>query len=156
MTPTLYINTFNPGATGSFTSDVVAAVAQNSRYELTTSLGRGLDVQPSLYTIELLANSSVIATCTLDGMTTSPGTFTTLTTTYVSPAAGAILGQQLQIRLTGTNVTGAAQQIQAHFDNVRLDVTAVPEPGAFALTGFIGLLLAVASISRRRLCPIIT
>lgn len=147
-----YINTFAPGEVGSLTSDVVTLISPNIRYTLTVSLGRGLNIRPSQYTIELLANGVSVSSFILDGGTLTPGTFTPYSLVFDAPAVGPVINQPLQIRLVQSNITGVFQPIQGHYDNILLDassLTSVPEPSATLL--FLTAAIGLSSRSLRRI-----
>jgi hypothetical protein len=71
------------------------------------------------------------------------GQFEEKSTTFTIADTNAHLGEALQIQLGGGWPTNTGSGLKTvHFDNVRLDYTAVPEPGTLALlaSGLIGLL----------------
>lgn len=90
------------------------------------------------YRVDLLAGGAVVAT---DNNTLLPdeGTFLESTVSLVVGESHPRLGQELGIRLV--SLDGPAG-IEVNFDNVRLEATAVPEPGGLALTASGMVLLA--------------
>lgn len=135
-----YIN-----SVGSFTSDAVTTSTASTLYTLTVALGNKLNDNPTLATIELLANNLVVASASATNATLPEGTFIDLSTSYTALASG----QVLVVRL---NHSGGGQ---INYDNVRLSATAVavnaevaPEPASLALFAFIGG--GAAFVSRRR------
>jgi hypothetical protein len=111
----------------------------NSQYSLRVDVGNmAFDPNPPFnefnftgfpgYRVDLLAGNAVIAS---DNNTLLPGEgrFLTSTVTFQTGATHALAGQNLGIRLVNLNGPG----IEVNFDNVRFDVTPVPEPGAILL-----------------------
>ena len=94
------------------------------------------------YRVDLLAGNAVIAS---DNNTLFPGEgrFLTSTVTFQTGDSHALTGQNLGIRLVNLNGPG----IEVNFDNVRFDVTPVPEPGLFT---FAGAFMALAAKGLRK------
>lgn len=89
------------------------------------------------YRIDFLAGSTVLASDS-SFVSTIPaeGNFRTSTITYSSGASNALAGQALGIRLVNlNNSTG----IEVNFDNVRLELTAVPEPSTALVLSIVGV-----------------
>ena len=119
------------------------------RYELQVEVGNiasgfatngqffNLDEFPG-YRIELLAGNTVIAQD--DNLLSIPeGEFATSTVQFEVGASHGLLGESLGIRLVNLNEipVGFTQvtspDLEVDFDNVRLSVTAIPEPGCLWL-----------------------
>ena len=88
------------------------------------NLGYGAGVGASLLTATSIVNDTPTA-----------GTWTTWTSTFVTGAAPAGLGEVLRIELMAGNSGGT----QTWYDDVRLTATAVPEPASLALLALGGL-----------------
>ncbi|MFK7909009.1 MAG: PEP-CTERM sorting domain-containing protein [Akkermansiaceae bacterium] len=130
---------------------VISTPLENSKqYTLTVDVG---NFAPSVgnsfdftgfpgYRVELLAGSTLIAS---DNNTLTPaeGIFETSVVSFTTEASHANAGEALSIRLVNLNGPG----IEVNFDNVRLDVSPVPEPSTVGL-GVMGLICAL--FKRRR------
>ncbi|MEZ6096705.1 MAG: PEP-CTERM sorting domain-containing protein [Pirellulaceae bacterium] len=85
------------------------------------------------YRVELLAGGTVIAS-DANSLNIPEGVYATSTVNFVTGATHVHLGETLSIRLVNENLipSGFTQatspDLEVDFDNVRLDVTAVPEP----------------------------
>jgi hypothetical protein len=125
-----------PGAgnTASITNSAsLGAVAANMLYTLTVAVGNrndGLFFDTGTYMIDILANGVSVGESTLAGSAVPHGTFTDLSATFTSPASGPLIGESLTVRLSATAGSSSDEGL---FDNVRLMVTPVPEPGTLAL-----------------------
>lgn len=90
------------------------------------------------YRVDLMAGGVILAqdNNTLNGLI-AEGEFGTSQVVFTTGATHAQLGQALQIRLVNLNQVdplAPAANLEVDFDNVRLDVTSVPEPsGLFCL-----------------------
>ncbi len=107
------------------------------------------------YQVQLLAGGVVLAedNNSLFG-SIAEGTFESTTVEFTTGSTHAQLGQALEIRLINRNETDTAEDpgIEVDFDNVRLNATAVPEPGTFASVVVLVLGLTYCSIRARRKC----
>ncbi len=145
-----------------------AVLQANSRYTLNVEIGNiasgtaengvffNLDGFPG-YRVDLLAGGVVIASDnnsladSIPADSIQEGTFATSTINLLTDDAHPLLGQTLAIRLVNLNsvdLAFPAADLEVDFDNVRLSVSAVPEPtAALALLGLLGLF----SLRRARL-----
>lgn len=134
----------SPGSTASFTQALSDVLVGNSLYTLAGSVGHpiGYGTTPNpatVYTVELLAGSNVLATTSGTG---PEGTFTTFSFNFDSTGS-AFVGSLLAIRLTSS-------QAQTAFDAITLDYSAlsqVPLPTGAAI-GMAGL-ACLAGVRRR-------
>lgn len=129
-------------AAGAALSQTLTETLQLGReYTLTVAVGYR-DNQPFAgYSIALLAGGTTLANAdSLLGVT--KGTFTDISLTYIPTGADPI-GSPLGIRI------GALNRGAVDFDNVRLDVAAVPEPSTLAMFLGLGGMGLVAMIRRR-------
>lgn len=125
----------------------------NSTYTLSVQVGNiasGRDVGQNDYNldgfpgyrVDLLAGSTLLTTTqTVDPGTIAEGAFATAEYQYSTGAADPLLGQALTIRLVNLNVvdpSAPSADLEVDFDDIQLDVVAIPEPSA-ALLAFIGL-----------------
>ena len=108
-------------------------------YTLTLAIGRRLNLTAPTYTLELLQNGVMVAS---SQGTATAGEFNDLTTSFLSTTETGVIG----IRIIGTNNTGGFAQ--ANFDNVCLDIAAVPEPSTVGLLGL--TTVGIAALRRRR------
>jgi len=123
---------------GQTLSDTLAA---NTQYTLSVLVARRNDGTPYAgYTVSLLAGSTVIGFDTAGVGLGSGAHLTSIVSVNSNLVSPGLLGQALRIELTGP--TGN----QAHFDNVQLDATLVPEPATLSLLG----LAAGGLLTRRR------
>ncbi|MCC9603401.1 hypothetical protein LOC67_22860 [Stieleria sp. JC731] len=129
----------NQSGSGSISQTLNLALQPHMRYSLMVDVGRRLDFPFTTYSVELLAGSEVIATGS--NVDPSAGNFQLEELSFTTGETHAQIGQDLGIRLT-TNIAGG----QVDFDNVRLNVSAIPEPSFFAF----GLLSSVVVATRRR------
>ena len=150
---------FNPTGTGAYTSDRVpegnndafiyltqnpgsgvAGISQtlssnliaDTKYTLSVDVGNPIDYAnfgltgfPG-YRVQLLAGGNVLAQ---DNNSFNPteGTFATSTVSYIALASDPNIGNPLEIRLLNS-LQGNGREVD--FDNVRLDIAAVPEPAS--------------------------
>ncbi|MBM4024592.1 MAG: hypothetical protein FJ280_04195 [Planctomycetes bacterium] len=139
--------------TGYFSQTLAATLAPSTVYTLTVSVGnrwdspggRALDI--GTYGIELLAGGTVLAE---DDNSLSPadGEWLTSTISFVSLPGNPLLGQPLEIRFSQVGSVSPAVYHQVNFDDVRLDASPIPAPGA-VLLGTLGVGL-VGWLRRRR------
>ena len=105
------------------------------------------------YRLDLLAGASVLASDTNSiGASIPEGSFRTATLSFDSGlAAGALIGQTLAIRLVNLKQAGfpGSPNIEVDFDNVRLDVSPVPEPTSILLWLGGAWLIGSATLRRR-------
>ncbi len=151
---TLFINFSNgmvAGQTASFTTtNSLATIEAKSVYTLTVAIGDRLDIlDPQRVRIELLAGTTTVASATHDGGFVD-GTFTDMVASFATDETSIYLGQPLKIRLTHTLTSNATGNVQANFDNVRLNQAVVPEPSTALLLGLGGVSLLVWGRRRRR------
>ncbi|MCB1744872.1 MAG: hypothetical protein KDK91_31185 [Gammaproteobacteria bacterium] len=149
------------------TQELSALLTANTRYTLQVDIGNiasGTGSPPfdafgffdlrgfPGYRTELLAGGIVIAFDDNSlGGSLPDGTFATSTLQVDIGATHAQLGAALEIRLINLNIPGTADApgIEVDFDNVRLDASPVPLPGAVYLLGSV-LLLPLLRTRRRR------
>lgn len=108
-------------------------------FTLTVAIGERLNLGAPTYTLELLNDGAAVA---FSQGTATAGNFTDLVTNFVTTTETGLIG----IRITGTNTSGGFRQ--ANFDNVRLDIAAVPEPSTLGLLGL--TTVGIAAVRRRR------
>jgi hypothetical protein len=122
----------NTSTPGSLFQDLGVSVVAGANYELELFVGSRNDGFTANYLVELLAGSTTVASTS--GTISNTGNFIPVNLTGLGVGNG-----NLAIRLSETSATG-----QSLFDNVRLSVTAVPEPSsllivstcAFGLMGY--------------------
>ena len=124
---------------GSATQTLPSVLTADTTLTLRVDVGDRRDNVFPGYSVALLAGNTVLGA--ESALLPSDG-FLTSTVSYTALAGNHLLGQPLKIRLT-------ANGIQVNFDNVRLDVSPVPEPSSAAML-LAGLTL-VGSLMRRRL-----
>ena len=123
-------------------------ITAGETYTLTVDVGQVTNFSGSQATISLFGSTAGIGTAltNINGTAESvvaPGSGAYLinqTVSYTAVAGDAFVGQQIGIALVNTAGT------QTLYDNVRLDIVAVPEPSSAALLGLGGFAL----ILRRR------
>lgn len=136
---------------------LTASLLNNRRYTLTVQVGNiasgtslpgspdgggvfyNLNGFPG-YRIDLLAGGTLLASDnnTL-GALIPEGEFRLSTLVYESPESSPLAGLPLSIRLVNLHIPGTLQapNIEVDFDDVRLTMTAVPEPGAIGLMSMV-------------------
>ncbi len=157
-------NYFGSGGLGEYgmQQTLAATLQANSQYTLQVDIGNiasgtavsgdffNLDGFPG-YRVDLLAGGVVIASDTNSLAGVIPeGEFRTSTLEFFADAANPFLGQALTIRLVNLNQIDAlfpTADLEVDFDNVRLSVTAIPEPSA---TVILIALAGLGLVSRRR------
>lgn len=137
-----YAQAFGNGATNAGLIQILTATLQpNTTYTLSSMIGRRLfTTTPWNVSIELFANGDLLGS----SINTTLGSNSVVTESF-SVTIGAShpeLGQQLEIRLM-TNGNAS----EAFFDDVRLDATAIPEPGTCL---FVSAGLAFITLRLRR------
>jgi len=121
----------------------LATVQPMTIYELTVAVGRrSSSFVPDQYQIEMLVNDVVVpeSTVVLDGNTITADTFQDMVSRFT--ATDALVGGTLKVRVTHSTFAGSGTAA-GHFDNVRLQAIAIPEPStclmfACGLAGLIG------------------
>lgn len=139
-----YVNMFNPAVTGGIFLDVGELLA-NTQYTLTVAIGSRADRMNSPGIISLINGIDNTGTVLATGGGI-PATQNTWQDYTISFTTGNSVSDDLIIALS---VLGNGTTIQADFDNVRLDATAVPEPSTVALC-LVGGLGMVGLIRRQR------
>ena len=115
-----------------------------TRYTLEVKVGRrksgGPPFDPSGYQLQLLAGGTLLEAALSQGPDDLPlaDTFVDVELVYVA-GPGDPIGQALEIRLLSDTTV-------AHFDDVRLDATVVPLPGALGLLA--GALIGLGAVRR--------
>ena len=124
---------------GHIDQTLTTVLSLNATYTLMVDVGDRNDWNtfPG-YSVALLAGNTVLAS---ESSLMPNNGWLTSTVNYTALAGNAQLGQALTIRLTSNGT-------QVNFDNVRLDVSPVPEPETYALM-LAGLGL-VGFVARRR------
>lgn len=120
---------------GNTIAQAVGVLQAQTQYTLQVDLGDRTDTPFPTYQIQLFAGGQVVAQ-NATSLTPPDGGFVTDTVTFTTGTSHPVLGAAMEIRL----ISGG---VQANFDKVRLDVTAVPEPTGLAVLG-------VAALGRRR------
>lgn len=127
-------------------SVVTATVAMGTR--LRTSPDILWSTAAANHRVGILVNNALVSSAVLPSLP-AIGTFADLSTTYIIQASD--IGAPMNVQFTNLNGVGGPNWDQAgsrvHADNVRLDVTAVPEPASLGLLALGGLVLA----GRRRI-----
>lgn len=149
-------NVFN-NSEGGMQQTLTATLQNSATYTLSIDVGNiGNDVNfphnqfqfsgfPG-YRIDFLAGNTVLASdSSLVSAVPAEGSFRTSTITYQTGTSHALAGQALGIRLVNLNSSGG---IEVNFDNVRLEMTAVPEPSSMLFFGLLGTCALV--VKRRR------
>ena len=143
--------------TGIVTQQTNVSLTGNTTYSLTVAVGNPLsDDLYHGYTISLTAGGTVLNFITAN--TTPDGAFQDVTLTYtpnlLDPVVAALITQQQKLTISLAsgvlNVATVLGTSTVNFDNVRLDVSPVPEPSTVQAV-FAGLaLLGFVGFSRRR------
>jgi len=134
----LAVGPANQGNSSSMSQVLSAVLLANQSYTLTGYVGHPINFQAgTLYTVELFAGSTVLASLTGTG---PEGSFEPFSLSYLS-GTGPEVGQALQIRLS-------SNQAQTGFDKIALSV---PD-GGMTLTLLGGALVALGAL-RRKLKP---
>ncbi len=129
---------------GSISQILSTTLEADTTYTLKVDVGERLDYPFfASYTVALIANGITLASDS--SLRPSPGAFLTDVIQYSSGADPSQLGQNLEILLSSP--AGG----QASFDDIRLDASAVPEPGSTGLMISGGLGLACLRRCRRTL-----
>jgi hypothetical protein len=132
------------GMTSSITNtNALTTIMANTTYMLTVALGNRNDTQTltfdtGTYTIDILANGVSVAENTLAGSAVAHGTFTDLSTSFLSTLP--FVGENLTVQLSAT---GGSANDEGIFDNVRLTATTAVS-GSVPDTANTAVLLAVA------------
>jgi len=157
----IYLEGDRGGGEVSLEQTLSVTLLPNTRYRLTVEVGNiasgfgappfnqffDLDGFPG-YRIQLRAGDTVIAEDNNSlAVSLAEGTFGTSEIEVTTGTTHENLGESLSIRLTNLNQLGTVDEpgIEVDFDHVRLDATAVPEPGVMAawtglaLTGWVFL-----------------
>jgi hypothetical protein len=149
------INNDYPGVTDTLSSSAsLATIEPLTTYTLNVAIGNrngtGLYDDPGNVSFSLLANGVPFATQEITNGTVPNGTFDDFTLTYLTPASGSIIGDNLTIQLATLPEQGTA--FQAGFDNITLEETtveAVPEPATSILLVFGSASLIGLALLRR-------
>ncbi len=125
---------------GSATQTLSTVLTANMAYTLMVDVGDRKDSSFPGYRVSLWAGNNLLAS--ESALVPNDG-FLTSTVNYTALAGNPFLGQALTIELH-------ANGIQVNFDNVRLNVSPVPEPETYALM-LAGLgLVGLAALRRKR------
>jgi len=125
---------------GSATQTLNIVLAADTNYTLQVAVGDRRDNVFPGYSVALLAGNTVLVT---ESALHPDDGFLDSVIRYSATAGSPGLGLPLAIRLT-------ANGTQVNFDNVRLDATPVPEPGAWAL--MLAGIATLGGLSRRGRC----
>lgn len=125
-------------------SQALKSVLQAGTYMLTVSVGRELSTTASNYYFGLYTTDNTLLRAFEGyGADLTAGQFVDKSVTFTVTNTDASLGKTLMITLGGGWPTNTGTGLETvHFDNVRLDYAAVPEPGSMAIlaSGLLGLL----------------
>jgi hypothetical protein len=135
-----------PVAAGSF-QVLTETLSANMLYTLTVDVGHRSGVDFGSGAINLgygaTQGANLLTAATISNSTPEAGQWTTWTSTFVTAANPAGLGELLRVEV------GATGGVQTLFDNVRLTSAAVPEPSAMVL-GLSALVGLIAYAWRKR------
>ena len=129
----------------SLTSGPLGVVADGVSYTLTVAIGNPLNFpHPDVSAIQLLVDDMVVASRSAGPELIPDGNFTDFSVSFATasnadPSSGGALS--IRFQASGDPSAPGIGDWQAHFDNVRLEVTAVPEPSVvgLVLAGVVGV-----------------
>lgn len=145
-----------------FEQTLATVLEPNTNYTLTVEVGNiasgvatngtffNLDEFPG-YRVDLLAGGVVLAQDD-NSLSIPEAEFATSTVSFSTAASHAQFGQPLGIRLVNLNVIpdgfdqASSPDLEVDFDNVQLNVTAIPEPGGMV---FLTLVVVILHLPRR-------
>jgi len=128
------------------TSAPVAIIESETSYTLTVALGRAKNVPVGDVTVALTISGFPIAEVLVPAASITQDTFNDFSVNLTTFAKYPFAGEELDARVTHTY--GGAIDASLDIDNVRFDVTRVPEPGTASAA--LLALGAVLPMSRRR------
>lgn len=131
--------------------DLAATYDPNTIYTLTVGVGNRdgftSEGNESLLQLADASTGNILAEETVDASMIAVGTFEDRSLVYTTGASGEPIGNNIRILLGVGDPAGG----RAHFDNVRLDATVIPEPSSVALMILAGLgLIMVTRRAHRR------
>ena len=136
------------GAVAPLFQNLTATYAPNTTYTLTVAVGHRLNfVNPGNEAIFRLADATsgmILAESIADASFSPANVFQDWSLTYTTGGSGDPIGNSIRIELTGPGGNNS----RAHFDNIRLDATTIPEPTSIWLT-ILGLGLTWVVVCRR-------
>jgi hypothetical protein len=136
-----YLDEFTPGTSASLSQTLASGLQDDTTYTLSALIGRQTGPVGFDYSIQLWAGSDLLASAS--NLALASNSFGSDSATYASGDNDPNAGQNLEIVLTSTWVSGGAfgGLTQVWFDQVSLDASpSAPEPstwslGVFALIG---------------------